>query len=205
VQPRDFVRVGDDTLCQIEGVGSIQIKTHDGMTCTLTGVKHIPTMARNLILLSTLDSKGYKYRGGNKVLEVSKGSLIHMICGMNSAKLYVVRGSNFPSIATATSDDPSKTNLWHARLGHMSEHGMEELIKREVLVGCNMSKLEFSKHCIFGKHKRVKLNAFVHTTKGILEYVHTDLWSPSRKKSLVGASYMLTIIDDYSKKIGLIS
>jgi hypothetical protein len=39
------VRVGDDTPCQIEGIGSVQIKTQDGMTRTLTGVKHIPTMA----------------------------------------------------------------------------------------------------------------------------------------------------------------
>jgi 5'-3' exoribonuclease 2 len=93
VQPGDFVRVGDDTLCQIEGIGSVQIKTHDGMTRTLTGVKHIPTMARNLISLSTLDSEGYNYRGGNKVLKVSKGSSIHMIGDMNSAKLYVLRGS----------------------------------------------------------------------------------------------------------------
>jgi hypothetical protein len=120
VQHGDVVRVGDDTSCQIEGIGSVQIKTHDGMTHTLTRVKHIPTMARKLISLSTLDSEGYKYRGGNKVMKVSKGSLIHMIGDMNSAKLYVLRGSTLPGIVAAvTSDEPSKTNLWHARLGHM--------------------------------------------------------------------------------------
>jgi hypothetical protein len=43
----------------------------------LTGVKHISTMVRNLISLSTLDSEGYKYRGGNEVLKVSKGSRSH--------------------------------------------------------------------------------------------------------------------------------
>jgi hypothetical protein len=32
--------------------------------------------------------------------------------------------------------------------------------------------------------------------------VHADLRGPSRKKSLGGASYMLTIIDDYSRKVG---
>jgi hypothetical protein len=31
--------------------------------------------------------------------------------------------------------------------------------------------------------------------------VHADLWGPSYKKSLGGASYMLTITDDYSKKV----
>jgi hypothetical protein len=162
-------------------------------------------MARILISLSTLDDEGYKYRSGNKVLKVSKGSLIHMIGDMNTAKLYVLRGSTLPGIVVAvTSDEPSKTNLWHARLGHMSEHGMEELIRRELLVGCNMSKLEFCEHCIFGKHKRVKFNASVHTTKGILEYVHADLWGPSRKKFLGGASYMLTILMTTPEKFGLI-
>jgi hypothetical protein len=103
------------------------------MTRTLTGVKHIQTMARNLILLSTLDSEGYKYRGRNKVLKVSKGPLIHMIGDMYSAKLYVLRGSTLPGIAAAvTSDEPTKTNIWHARFVHMSEHGMAELIERAI-------------------------------------------------------------------------
>jgi hypothetical protein len=53
---------------------------------------------------------------------------------------------------------------------------MAELIKRELLVGCKMSKLEFCEHCVFGKHKRIKFNAFVYTTIRILEYVHADLW-----------------------------
>ena len=64
VQTGDFVRVGNDNKCHIVGVGSVQIKTHNGMTRTLTGVKHIPSMARNLISLSTLDYDGYKYARG---------------------------------------------------------------------------------------------------------------------------------------------
>jgi hypothetical protein len=97
-------------------------------------------MARNLILLSTLDHERYKYRGGNKVLKVSKGSLAYMIGDMNSVKLYVLRGSTLPGIAAAINfDEPSRTNLWHARLRHMREHGMAELIKRELLDCCNIS------------------------------------------------------------------
>uniref|UniRef100_A0ACD5XBE3 Uncharacterized protein n=1 Tax=Avena sativa TaxID=4498 RepID=A0ACD5XBE3_AVESA len=205
VQTGDFVRVGNDNPCHIVGVGSVKIRTHDGVTRTLSEVKHIPSMARNLISLSTMDVDGYKYAGGHRVLKVSKGSLIHMIGDMNSAKLYVLRGSTLPGIAAAVtsndSDDCGKTHLWHMRLGHMSEQGMTELVKRELIDGCNMSKFEFCEHCIFGKHKRVKFNASVHTTKGILDYVHADVWGPSRKTSIGGANYMLTIIDDYSRKV----
>ena len=61
--------------------------------------------------------------------------------------------------------------------------------------------MKFCEHCIFGKHKRVKFNTSVHTTKCTLNYVHADLWGPSRKPSLGGSRYMLTIIDDYSRKV----
>ena len=172
------MRVGNDNPCYIVGVGSVKIRTHDGMTRTLNEVKHIPSMSRNLISLGTLNVDGYKYAGERKVLKVSKGSLVHMIGDINSAKLYVLRGSTLHgSIAAATvsNDEPSKTNLWHMRLGHMSEHGMTELVKRELIDGCNLSKFEFCEHYIFGKHKQVKFNASVHTTKGILDYVHADV------------------------------
>ncbi len=202
VQSGDVVRMGDNIACEIVGIGSVQIRMHDGMIRTLTDVRHIPAMARNLISLSTLDLKGYQHSGSGGVLKVTKGSLVHMKGDMNSAKLYVLRGNTVTGTAAAvTSDNSSKTKLWHMRLGHMSELGMAELSKRDLLDGCNVSKLEFCEHCIFGKHKRVKFSTSVHTTKGILDYVHADLWGPSRKPSLSGARYMLTIIDDYSRKV----
>jgi hypothetical protein len=58
---------------------------------------------------------------------------------------------------------------------------------------------------VFGKHKRVKFNTSTHISKGILDYVYSNLWGPSRKSSLGCAHYMLTIIVDYSRKYGLIS
>jgi hypothetical protein len=72
LQTEDFVHVRDDTPCHIVSIRSIQIRTHDRMTYMLTGVKQIPTMARNFMSLGTMDCKGYKYKGGNKVLKVSK-------------------------------------------------------------------------------------------------------------------------------------
>jgi hypothetical protein len=47
----------------------------------------------------------------------------------------------------------------------------------------------------------VKFNTATHSSKGILDYVHSNLWEPSRKPSLGGADYMLTIIDEYSRKV----
>jgi hypothetical protein len=139
-------------------------------------------MTRNLISLSTLDAEGFKYSGSGGVLKVSKGSLVCLVGDMNSAKLYIRQGSilhgSISAIAAVIDDKPCETNFWHMRLGHMSELGMAELMKRNLLKGCMLSGKKFCEHCIFGKHKRLKFNTAVHTTKGTLDYVHAGLWGP---------------------------
>jgi transposase InsO family protein len=87
------------------------------------------------------------------------------------------------------------------RLGHMSALGLAELSKRGLLDGCHADTLDFYEHCVFGKHKRVKFSSAVHNTKNILDYVHADLWGPSRITSHGGARYILTIIDDKSRRV----
>ncbi|KAG8485551.1 hypothetical protein CXB51_018907 [Gossypium anomalum] len=92
-------------------------------------------------------------------------------------------------------------NFWHMRLGHMSENGMVELSKRGLLDGQGICKLNFCEHCVFGKQKRVRFTRGIHNTKETLEYIHSDLWGPSRVPSRGGANYMLTFIDDFSRKV----
>ena len=137
-------------------------------------------------------------------MKVTKGSLVVMKADIKSANLYHLRGTTILGNVAAVSDSLSNsdaTNLWHMRLGHMSEIGLAELSKRGLLDGQSIGKLKFCEHCIFGKHKRVKFNTSTHTTEGILDYVHSDLWGPARKTSFGGACYMMTIIDDYSRKV----
>ena len=64
-----------------------------------------------------------------------------------------------------------------------------------------MGKLPFCEHCIFGKSTRLKFTRAVHSTIGILNYVHSDLWGPSRHPTLGGGRYFLSIIDDFSRKV----
>ena len=78
---------------------------------------------------------------------------------------------------------------------------MTELSKRGLLEGSHTNTVDFCEHCVFGKHKRVKFSAAVHNTENILDYVHADLWGPTRKPFNGGARYMLTIIDDYSRQV----
>ncbi|GJS09741.1 retrovirus-related pol polyprotein from transposon TNT 1-94 [Tanacetum coccineum] len=40
-----------------------------------------------------------------------------------------------------------------------------------------------------------------HTTQGLIDYVHSDLWGPSQVESLGGKRYFLSIVDDYSRRV----
>ncbi|KAG8492267.1 hypothetical protein CXB51_009957 [Gossypium anomalum] len=147
-----------NNACKIAGVGTIKVKMFDGVVRTLSDVRHVPKLKRNLISLSTLDSKGYRYTAESGVLKISKGSLIVMKGQRKIAKLYVLQGSTIIGDTAVTSSSLSNddiTKLWHIRLGHMSENGMTELSKRGLLDGQGICKLNFCEHCVFGKQKRI--------------------------------------------------
>ena len=49
--------------------------------------------------------------------------------------------------------------------------------------------------------KDVKFGTTIHQTKGILDYVHTDVWSPTKNVSLGGKRWFVPFIDDYSRRV----
>ena len=94
-------------------------------------------MKRNLIFMSALDAKGYKYSGGDSVLKVTQGSLVVMKGDLSLTNgLYYLQGSTISGNAIpviSKNFDCDAANLWHMRLGHMSELGLAELNKRGLL------------------------------------------------------------------------
>ena len=196
------VTMGNNTTCKVVGIGSIKIKMFDGIVRTLTDVRYVPGLKKNLLSLGTLDKIGCRITCEGGVMKVAKGSLVVMKGRLNGS-LYALQGSTIlgsANVSTSTMSDRD-TKLWHLRLGHMSERGMFELSKQGLFDGKNFGNLGFCEHCVYGKHKRVSFKPAIHNTKGILDYVHSDLWGPSRTPSLSGCSYMLTFIDDYSRKV----
>ena len=61
--------------------------------------------------------------------------------------------------------------------------------------------MNFCKYCVFGKQCRKKFKTRRHIRKAILDYIHSDVWGPSPIVPFGGSSYVLTFIDDYSRKV----
>ena len=51
----------------------------------------------------------------------------------------------------AIEKEGNSTNLWHKRLGHMSERGLKILVGKNLLPGLKSHELNFCEHCIYGK------------------------------------------------------
>eukprot|EP00253_Pinus_taeda_P021000 PITA_21000 len=193
--------MGNNMSCQTVGMGDIRIKMYDNTVRTLTSVRHVPDLKKKLISLGVLDSDGYKFTGQDGVLKVFKGALVVMKA-KKVGNLYRLKGSTqIGEAAVASEEEEAGTRLWHQRLGHMSEKGLQILMKHKSLPGLKSLNLDFCKHCVYGKQCKQKFKVGKHNSKDVLDYIHSDLWGPSPVMSYGGALYFLTFIDDYSRKV----
>ena len=87
-------------------------------------------------------------------------------------------------MVNAIEDDKSST-LWHKRLSHISEKGLNVLAKKKLLSDCKGAKLEKCEHCLAGKQNRVSFKSNPPSRKTeLLELVHSDLCGPMKTKTL---------------------
>ena len=84
-------------------------------------------------------------------------------------------------------------NLWHNRLGHVSDKRLE-LLKQNY--SCIHLRKDHCKACYMAKQKKLSFpNSDSHALK-IFDIIHVDIWGPSPVSSLHGRRYFLTIVDD---------
>ncbi|KAK3008426.1 hypothetical protein RJ639_014825 [Escallonia herrerae] len=163
------VHMENDVTCKVVRIGLIQIRMHDDIVRTLTDVRHVPELRKNLISLGTLDSNSCSYRAAGGVMRIMKGVLI-MMEGLRKNSLYLLQGSTVTGAAATASSfdiDSNTTKLWHMRLGYMSERGMDVLSKQGLLGSKKIEKLDFCEHCVFGKQCKFKTMIEKQTGKEI--------------------------------------
>ena len=107
-----------------------------------------------------------------------------------------------PRDTIVVAEASTNTNLWHRRLGHMSEKGMKILLSRRKLPELKSIDFDMCESCILGKEKKVSFLKTGRTPKvEKLELVRTDLWGSSPIASLGGSRYYITFIDNSSREV----
>ncbi|KAG8483273.1 hypothetical protein CXB51_022363 [Gossypium anomalum] len=140
------VRMGNDSSSKVIGIGTVKIKMHDGTIKTLSDVRYVPDLRKNLISLSILDLKGCKINIKSSGIKVSCGALV-LLKGKRIGSLYILEGSTVtgeigrPSSVT----ELKSTCLERRQLGHRREKGMTISLKRCSLLDAGFEKLG---HCV---------------------------------------------------------
>ncbi|GMJ02017.1 hypothetical protein HRI_003870900 [Hibiscus trionum] len=171
------VYLGGDRCCNIVGIGEVGINMYDGTVITLCDVRHILDLKKNLISLGTLHKNGLipKADEGKETIRIVKGALNVMKGKITAGNIYKLLGSTIVGGAHSAESYDDNTKLSHMHLGHLSERGMVELHKRNLVHGFISCKLDFCEFCVLGKQTKVSFTTGKHKTKGILDYVYSDV------------------------------
>ncbi|GJU57695.1 retrovirus-related pol polyprotein from transposon TNT 1-94 [Tanacetum coccineum] len=200
----EIVYTADETPLTTHGIGSVRLQNEDGTIVTLKGVHYSPKLKKNLISVGTLESKGFEVRAKDGVMKIISGVLVVMKGIHKINNTYHYKGRTVVGTVAAVIDGDQNleaVKLWHMNLGHAGEKSLNLLIKQGLLKGLSSCKLDLYEHCINGKTTRVKFRTVIYKTQGILDYVHSDVWGPSKTRSLGGRHYYVTFVDDFSRRV----
>ncbi|KAG8372283.1 hypothetical protein BUALT_Bualt12G0050200 [Buddleja alternifolia] len=178
---------------QVIGMGNINLETDTGCRLILRDVRHILYIRLNIISSGKLDDDGYVSNLGEGKWKLTKGSLI-TAKGKKNNSLYLMQ-AKLSNGEVNVAVNSSSIELWHKRLGHLSQKGMQLLAKKKLLLNVNGIELQTCVDCLVGKQHR----AFVYIPKDersklddktkpctFLGYGHEEfgyrLWDPVNRK-----------------------
>lgn len=196
------VRLGDGKQLEVEGRGTIAIKTEQGNTKLLYDVQYVPNLAHNLLSVGQLINSGYSVLFENDLCLIcdkkSKEVVVKIVMGRNRMFPLDLSG-NVSKALTVRGDDDAK--LWHLRYGHLNVQGLKLLSSKDMVQGLpKIGELELCEGCLYGKQSKGPFpNGRAWRASESLELLHADLCGPMQTVSLGGSRYFLLITDDYSR------
>lgn len=225
-----LVTVANNQKMHVEGHGEVKLllKGHK-QTTTLSEVIFVPDLSTNLLSVNKITAKGLEVHFDVQKCNIYCGELVvasaTQVNGVyeldtvtNVKELGVVcqtmeKGQPLSEAESAAEDQQTEAanfceekptqEIWHRRLGHLNRRSMD-LLKRGMASGIYYTDTSFTPcvACIEGKHFRLPFpkRSYTRATEK-LGLIHSDLCGPMSVPSFSGAKYLLTFIDDFTRKI----
>lgn len=205
------VALGDGHVLQAVGRGIVALVTElsDKKTkkCNLHDVLYVPKLSYNLLSVSkaTEDGKMTKFvEDGCQVLDANE-KLIAV--GKKVGSLYYLdcrSGRQWTNTAKSRSHE-TRENVWHRRYGHLGAQSLQKLAKHQLVDGFDFNafkEIDFCESCAEGKHHRSQFSTSGgKLSQEPLDLVHSDVCGKMSSKSLSGAEYFMTLIDDKTRYV----
>jgi hypothetical protein len=209
------IKVANGVEAEVEAIGDLPIKLHDGFVLHLHDVLFVPSLNRNLISVSCLADCGFEcHFGTEKCLIKFNNKCVGL--AFRQDKLYKlsmhdeinVCDENIcetPSVPSSTKEkgkrkriDSESSKLWHCRIGHISRGRIERLVKEPILPQLEFPDLDQCVDCIKGEYVKQSKKGAKRST-GVLDIIHMDICGPLTVMSVDGFDSFNMFTDDYSR------
>ncbi|CAL1356682.1 unnamed protein product [Linum trigynum] len=196
--PRLQVKIPNGTGVKVKSIGTSKLSSN----LCLDRVLHVPDFQCNLLSVSRLTTDlpvALIFLSDFCVIQdLPSKRLIGM--GKHIDGLYYLKlvDDKHP-VADSVQQSVSRTELWHARLGHPS---LAKLNLLEKFVDCSfIQSKEPCRSCLRAKQTRNPFELSKIKTQSCFELIHVDIWGSYKTPSTSGAHYFLTIVDDHSRAV----
>ena len=199
------VTLGDGRDLKATGRGNVVLTMNlpqgNTKTCTLHDVLLVPDLAYNLLSITAVSKRGKVTTFTQVGCEIRDFKSKLVASGHREGSLYYLDHGG--STHRAYLSNSAMGTVWHRRLGHLGNAGMEALAKNQMVSGLDIDSKqqpEFCESCAKGKSHRL---AFKHSVKTRanhpLELVHSDVCGKIGTRSLGGGEYFVTFTDDLTR------
>lgn len=199
IQMNNITTASGDGM-RVNCVGDTMLNVDD-TNIVANNVLHVPKLSVNLLSISKI------VEHGNTVLFTRNGCTIRneddeilAKCQAKNGvyKLMVKRGS----CLLTTKAESAYT--WHRRLGHLHFDALKKM-KNGVVSGMHFSdddsEIRNCETCARGKLARLPFKKSNSESKEILELIHSDIVGPMETESIGRAKFLITFVDDYSRRV----
>lgn len=200
------VKLGNDTRMSVVGKGCVKVQVN-GVTQVIPEVYYVPELRNNFLSLGQLQERGLAIliRDGTcKVYHPSRGAIMETSMSGNRMFFLLASKPQKNSLCLQTEEVVEKENcLWHCRFGHLNQEGLKLLTQKKMVIGLPTLKptKEICAVCLTEKQHRESMSK-KSSWRGSrqLELVHSDICGPITPVLHSGKRYILTFIDDFTRK-----
>ncbi|KAK2971016.1 hypothetical protein RJ640_000365 [Escallonia rubra] len=197
------VRLGDGSLVEARGKGSISLGTQNGIEF-IHDVLYVPNLEQNLPSVRQLIENGYHLYFANrccKIYDRKDRNQVIAIVEMEEKRNFSIE-FQCGTLAACKAKVMGESWLWHKRFCHLHFNALKMLQEKCMVKGLPAIDTISNpcEGCIMGKQHRLPfLKISSWRAKSPLELVHTDLCGRMKTPSFSEKMHFLLFVDDYSR------
>ena len=190
------------------GIGTAELHTENGLTIRLSNAYYVPEARFNLLSVSSLTSKGAEVAFTNDGARLHFPGIDQPVMAPQLDGLWYIKtlhSKNGQDIGLnahmANTKKPETLDLWHQRLGHISEDALKHTAKLTtgLQIKADSSLSAACAGCELGKAPREPFKPSSSHSTIPLGLLHIDIAGPMKIPTITGARYFFLIMDDFSR------